>query len=267
MKLIFRMMIVSMGAGILLTQGMLLVGRAAGITEVQSFPVPEITYLVTVMLCLIVQTIISRPPKFPSVHTSRLLETEGYSAGLYAAVFDWQRRCEKYGEPCKTQAELACAELLIDGGHFSEGFKRLESIEPGQLTLRQKQVYFNTLLYGKVISGERKAAEQIYDSCKSILLAVSDRSLSASVKHTLGCYKYSLGAPEAAEKLFMQALDSAVSDDVLCEIWLSLTACYIDTERLVNAKSALYSAAEHAYTMPLKQKVKRAKELLTSAEE
>ena len=265
MKQICKMIVISMTIGIVLVQLMLAVGEYAGFKTLMSFPVPEMVYLGTVSVGLVIQLIILRPPHFPVYRTMRLLGSEGYSPAFYSEVFAWHKKCVRRGEPYKTHAELTLSEVMIDGGHFTEGMKRLDSLDISALGRKQRLVYYNTYLYGALQRGDTDTARRIYADAADLLKAVSDKALSASVRHTLGCYEYSEGRIGTAEKLFVQALENASADDVRCEIWLSLTACYLDTGRLTNARSALCNAADCAVTLPMKQKVARAKELCDNA--
>ena len=226
---------------------------------VKRFPVREIVYLSVIFVLTMIQLIMIRLPNFPGHQLGKLLETEGYSPRFYKLVFDWRERCGKKG---RVQADLAAAELLIDGGHYVKGFELLNGINVSELETAQKQVYYNSMLYGAVLCGDTGAAELIYERGEKWLHAVGKRSLAASVKHTLGCFEYSRGRKELAEELFMQSLDAASSNDVICEVWLGLMLCYMDSGREVNARDALKKAAGHAWTYPLKKKVARAKELL-----
>ena len=241
-------------AGVLLTQAAFGICGLAGITAVSRYPVRELVFLGFILVLTLLQLLIMKQPTFPGAKLGRLLETEGYSAEFYRIVFDWREKCGKRG---RLQADLAAAELLIDGGHYGKGFELLDAISPGDLEPVQKQVYFNTLLYGTVLCGDIEAAEQVYERGKKWLLAVTKRPLSASVKHTLGCFEYSRDNADLAEELFMQALDGAASNDVICEAWLGLTACYLDTGRLTNAREAIKQAGGYACTIPLKRKVAR----------
>lgn len=251
-------------AGVLLTQAALGICSLAGVKAASRFPVRELTYLGIIFVLTLIQLLIIKLPAFPGAKLGRLLETEGYSAEFYRIVFDWRERCGKRG---KLQADLAAAELLIDGGHYEKGFDMLNGIDPAALEPVQKQVYFNTLLYGAVLCGDTEAAEQVYERGKKWLLAVTKRPLSASVKHTLGCFEYSRGNADLAEELFMQALDGAASNDVICEAWLGLTACYLDTGRETNAREALKHAAGYACTIPLKRKVSRMRADMSGAKQ
>ena len=168
---------------------------------------------------MMVQLFMIKLPNFPGHQLGKLLETEGYSPGFYRIVFDWRERCSKSG---RVQADLAAAELLIDGGHYVKGFELLNGINVSELETVQKQVYYNSMLYGAVLCGDTEAAERIYERGEKWLLSVGKRSLAASVKHTLGCFEYSRGRKELAEELFMQSLDAASSNDVICEVWLGL---------------------------------------------
>ena len=59
----------------------------------------------------------------------------------------------------------------------------------------------------------------------------------------------------------MQALDSRPAADVICEIKMALTLCYLDTGRLELAKEQADSAAQFAATLPLQEKLERTREL------
>lgn len=259
MKQICKLFARTFVLGVLLTHLILGVCELAGVRAAARFPVREIIYLAAIFLITMIQLMMIKLPSFPGHQLSKLLETEGYSPEFYRLVFDWRERCGKSG---KVQADLAAAELLIDGGHYVKGFELLGGINTEELEPLQKQVYYNSMLYGAVLCGDTEAAERIYERGGKWLLSVGKRPLSASVKHTLGCFEYSRGRKELAEELFMQSLDAASSNDVICEVWLALMICYMDSGRETNAREALKKAAGHAWTYPLKKKVARAKELL-----
>ena len=68
----------------------------------------------------------------------------------------------------------------------------------------------------------------------------------------------------AAEEQFFQSIESA-RGSILCEDYLALSACYLDTERLPQAKSAVEKAAEYADGSRLERKVANARELVEQA--
>ncbi len=261
MKQLCRLFARTLIGGILFTHLILAVCELAGISAVLRFPVREVVYLSVVFFIMLIQLILIKMPSFPGARLGRILETEGYSAEFYHILNEW---CVKCRRRWKVRSELAAAELFIDGGHYEKGFGLLNGIDPAGLEQQQRQIYYNTMLYGAVLCGDRAAADVIYRSGGKWLISVSKRPLAASVKHTLGCYEYLRGNADRAEELFVQALDAASSNDVVCEVWLALMVCYLDSGRTVNAHEALKKAAEYACTLPLKQKVARARELENS---
>jgi tetratricopeptide (TPR) repeat protein len=195
----------------------------------------------------------------PSGQLREVLETEGYSKEYYAVMMKWHKACEKRGY--KNTAALMLAESLIDGGHIRKGLDTLEELNVKKLDRRHKQVYYNTLLYAAVCTGDCETARDIYKKASPWLYTASSGSFAASVKHTLGCYEYLQGNTKRAEYLFMQALDSKPSPDVICEVKMALTLCYLDTGRLELAKEQADRAGEYASTLPLKEKLARTREL------
>lgn len=258
MKLLCGLFARTLIGGILITHLILEICEMNGAVEVLCFPVREIIYLCTVFVITLVQLMMIKMPSFPGAKLGRILESEGYSPEFYRILNVW---CDKCSRSWRVRSELAAAELFIDGGHYERGFGLLRGIDPAGLDLQQKQIYYNTLLYGAVLCGDRSAAEAIYRVGGKWLTSAAKRPLAASVKHTLGCYEYLCGNVDNAEELFIQALDAASSNDVICEVWLALMVCYLDSGRTVNAREALKKAAGYACTLPLKQKVARARQI------
>ncbi len=226
-------------------------------------PVPPLLYLFFVTLTGIVFLEQGRTPKLRSRRISQLLQTEGYCPEVYALLADWNARCEKRG--MSDVSKLVTAQMLIDGAHYKEGFGKLAELDFSELELRQKQVYMNTYLYGAVLLGDRAEADRIFASAEKWLMSVTDRQLSASVKHTLGCYEYMCGRKVRAEELFMQSVGSTSAHDVICEDWLALAACYLDSGRKELARLAVQTAARNTVTTVQEEKVSRAKELVELA--
>lgn len=250
----FRTLVIS----IAVTQAVLFAGYKAGISLFSRPLAAEAIYLTMIIIVPMVQIRIIRPPAFPMFRLREILMTDGYSAKFYKILFDWGGKCEKKG-----QAELALlteAALLIDGGHYNEGFARLDKIKFSKLEKEQKQVYYNTYLYGAVICGDLKTAQKIYESGEKWLFSVTSYPLTASVKHTLGCFEYLRGNKVRAEEMFMQSLDNEPVTEVMCEVWLALAVCYAETRRKELAHKALKTAAGFADTVPLKAKLLRARE-------
>jgi tetratricopeptide (TPR) repeat protein len=214
-------------------------------------------------LSIVFEMLKDRSPHFPSRKLSEILETEGYTPEFYRLVQMWQEKCSKKGE--YATAALVMSELLIDGGHYTQGFDELAKLDFKSLSCRQKQIYFNTYLYGAVLCGNKSAADEIYDGGRNYLISVTSKSLACSVKHTLGCYEYLNGNLSKAEELFMQAIGGTKANDVLCEAYLALSVCYLDTERLQQAKKSVETAALYADNVPLKNKVSRARTLVEQA--
>lgn len=204
-----------------------------------------------------------REPRFPSRELSRILENDGYTPEFYRTVRAWREKCAKKGS-VRTPA-LMMSELLIDGGHYNEGFAELAKLDFKKLSTRQKQIYFNTYLYGAVLCGDIAAADEIYRSGRRLLISVTNKPLACSVKHTLACYEYMHGNISKAEELFTQSIGGSRSGDVLCEGYLGLSVCYLDTERFEQAKKAVETAAKYADSVPLRQKLERARRLVEQA--
>lgn len=205
---------------------------------------------------------IGKEPRYPAVKLSRIAEREGYSDRYFAELRRWCEKCEK--KKCGETAALVMSETLAESGRLNEAFAQLRGIKFSELTRRQRQVYYNTWLYAAVLCEDISAADEIYRSGRGYLVSVTSRSLAASVKHTLGCYRYLRGELPAAEEQFFQSIESA-RGSILCEDYLALSACYLDTERLPQAKSAVEKAAEYADGSRLEHKVANARELVEQA--
>lgn len=239
------------------------------VTDKMSFRLPAGSASLTILFStLMVVTIVlelfkDRVPRFPSIKLERILEKEGYTAEFYQIAGEWRKKCEKKGKT-RTPA-LVMSELLIDGGHYAEGFEELSKLEFKNLSYRQKQIYFNTALYGAVLCGDGALAEEIYECGRKYLISVTAKSLLGSVKHTLGCYEYLIGDVNRAEEFFKQSLNGADTRELKCEAYLGLSVCYLDTGRLEQAKKAVESAAEYAAGVPIKRKLSNAKKLVEQA--
>lgn len=215
------------------------------------------------LFVLIVMTFEFRRGKMPPLPKRRLnavIEKEGYTPRLYRVVREWQKKCGKKG--FVNSPAIVLAELLTEGGYYSEAFAQLAALDPKKLTRKEKNAYYNTYLYGAAVCGDKEAADKIYESGRPYLITVTDRSCAPSVKHTLGCYEYLKGNVLRAEELFMQSLGGAVGDDLKCGCNLGLCVCYLDTGRLAQAKKAVETAALSACSADLKEKLERAKRLV-----
>lgn len=246
-----------------LTQITLFIGDLFGTNILRQTSVSPIVYLFYVVLVGLLILRDNRMPVFNSLRISRLLKENGYSSEVYAILLDWQKRCEKRG--FGTSAKLITAQMLIDGAHYKKGFELMSELDISKLDRRQKQVCYNTWLYGAVRLGDRKSADEIYAYAEPWLTAVTDKRFISSVKHTLGCYEYMHGRKIRAEELFTQSIDCAYSSDVLCDDWLALSACYLDSGRNEQAKYAVEQAIEHSCTALQEEKIKRAKRLVENA--
>ena len=205
---------------------------------------------------------IGKEPRYPAVKLSRISEREGYSDRYFSELRRWCEKCEK--KKCGETAALVMSETLAESGRLNEAFEQLRGIKFSELTRRQRQVYYNTWLYAAVLCEDISAADEIYRCGRGYLVSVTSRSLAASVKHTLGCYRYLRGELPAAEEQFFQSIESA-RGSILCEDYLALSACYLDTERLSQAKSAVEKAAEYAEGSRPERKVANARELVEQA--
>jgi hypothetical protein len=229
-----------------------------------------IVYTATMTILLAIGLLYEREPRFPARKLRKIARENGYSAEFYRTARKWHDKCVKkskkagmgYGYGYCENASLVMSELLMDGGHCAEAFDMLEKTDYEKLSCKQRQIYFNTYLYGAVICGDSDAADRIYRSGRSYLVSVTSHSIAPSVKHTLGCYEFMCGNLNRAEELFVQSLGSAKSCDVACEDYLGLCACYLETGRFSQAKSAVETAAEYAVNKPLKQKLERAMRLV-----
>lgn len=246
-----------------LTQLILLIFDLAGSSILRRSSVTPLLYLCLILLTGTLVLRRSRMPAFDSRRISRLLRAEGYCPEVYAILLEWKDRCEKrgFGE----SAQLITAQMMIDGAHYRKGFELLGELDMSQLDRRQKQVCLNTWLYGAVLTGDMESADSIYSYAEPWLTAVTDKRFIPSVKHTLGCYEYMCGRKIRAEQLFTQSIDCAASHDVLCEDWLALSACYLDSGRNEQAKYAVEQAMRYSCTALLDQKIIRAKRLVENA--
>lgn len=259
MKKMIKLLICTLVFSVVCSQLILIIADAEGVTRIRQHSIPAMIYLSCVAVSGIFLVEKNRIPRMPALLLREILETDGYTSEYYAVMMKWHDACIKRGY--KNTAKLMLAESLIDGGHTAEGLDILEQMNVKKLDGRHKQVYYNTLLYAAVCTGERETAEDIYKMASPWLYTASSGTLSASVKQTLGCYEYLQGNLKRAEALFMQALDSKPSDDVICELKMALTLCYLDTGRLEMAKEQADSAAQFAATVPLKEKLGRTREL------
>jgi tetratricopeptide (TPR) repeat protein len=259
MKKVIKLLLCILTFSIVCTQLILIAADLAGVTGIRQRSVSSLIYLGLVAVSGIFLIEKTRVPRLPALRLREVLETEGYSKEYYAVVIRWHDACIKRGYP--TAARLTLAESLIDGGHTEEGLEILEKLEVNDLDRGQKQIYYNTLLYAAVAGGDREAADRIFEKAQPWLYTASSKAISASVKHTLGCYEYLCGNIKRAEALFMQALDSKPAADVICEVKMALTLCYLDTGRLELAREQADSAAQYAGTVPLQQKLDRTRRL------
>ncbi|SDA10223.1 hypothetical protein SAMN02910447_00065 [Ruminococcus sp. YE71] len=224
---------------------------------------PPLIYLAFVTISGAIFLELGRVPRLNTRRIAELLSTEGYCPEVYALLADWNAKCEKRG--CGELSRLVTAQFLIDGGHFKEGFGTLGKLDFEALDRRQKQVYMNTYLYGAVMLGDKPEADRIFASGEKWLTTVTDKHLAASVKHTLASYEYMCGNKVRAEELFMQSIGCTTARDVLCEDWLGLAACYLDSGRKEQARMAVKTAAEKSVTTVQDERVKRAKHLVEQA--
>ena len=261
-RLIFIFLFIfAFSAGV--TQLILAAGDLAGITVLRRQSVPPFIYMGLVIISGSVILFSSRTPKFNGRRIGRLLSEKGYCPEVYAELLAWQKKCEKHG--CGDAAKLVTAEMLIEGAHYEKGFELLRELDIARLPRRQKQVCYNTWLYGAVVLGDRASADEIYRCAEPWLSVVTDKNLISGVKHTLGCYEYMCGRKIHAEELFGQSIDSARSSDVLCENWLALSACYLDSGRNELAKKAVETAMRYCSTTVQQEKISRAKQLVEQA--
>ncbi len=259
MKKTIKLLVYTLVFSIVCTQLVLFIADRAGLTMLRQKNMATLIYSCCVAIAGIVLIERNRIPRLPTVRLREVLETDGYTNEYYALMLRWHDACIKRGYT--HTARLTLAESLIDGGHIGEGLEILEKLNVDKLGSAHKRVYYNTLLYAAVSQGDIKAADGIYEKARPWLYTASSRNIAASVKHTLGCYEYLRGDVKRAETLFMQALDSRPAADVICEIKMALTLCYLDTGRLELAKEQADSAAQFAATLPLQEKLERTREL------
>lgn len=202
-------------------------------------------------------------PMLPVFRLREILARDGYSDEYYAVLKKWYDKTT--ARKSDNAAALFFAESLISGGHIKHGLEMLENIDPQKLSRRDRPVYYNSLLYAAVFSGDRESADKIYSAGKPYLLCSLSGDIAASVKHTLGCYECLRGDVAAAEHLFTQALGDDPSQEDICELWLVLAVCYLESGRFALAKNSVENAAEFALTQPLREKVSRGKTLVEQA--
>ncbi|MCD7742322.1 MAG: hypothetical protein LUI06_08970 [Ruminococcus sp.] len=242
------------------TQLLLFLGDLFELTFVRYRITSSVIYLVCLVFASFLQLFLWRTPKLPEKRLCKILTDKGYTPEFYRIMLDWVNRCEKKG--IGDGARLSYAETLIDGGHYDKGLAELEQITFSNLEFTQKQIYFNTCLYAAILCGDKTNADRVYLEAQPWLENVKKRSLKASVYHTLGCYEYSCSNIEGAIDFFMKSLKKATTTDVTCEDNLALVACYLETDCPMLAKAAAEEAADYALTLPLKQKVDKAKALV-----
>ena len=255
MKRLIKMFAATLIISVAMTQLILFIGDMAGWTLLRQRSVSSLIYLSFVAVSGFSLVAVSHVPRLPAMRLREILETEGYTPAYYAIMVNWRDKCKKRG--AESTAQLTLAEALIDGGHTREGLDILGTLSLKKLDRAHKQVYYNTLLYAAVCSGEESAAERVYKSAEPWLCTVTSKALAPSIKHTLGCFEYMRGDIKRAEALFMQGLDSKPSPDVICELRMALTLCYLDSGRYSLAKTSADAAAQYAATAPLREKLQR----------
>ncbi|MBR1724924.1 MAG: hypothetical protein IJ723_07920 [Ruminococcus sp.] len=263
MKKLIKLLTCTLIFSVVCTQLTLIVSDLLGISQLRQRNVATLIYLSCVAVSGIVLIGISYMPRLPMYDLRAVLEKDGYTREYYAIMMKWHDVCVKRGFP--NIARLTLAESLIDGGHIEKGLDILRELNVKKLDRQHKQVYYNTLLYAAVCQGEQEAAESIYKTAAPWLHTATSRAIAASVKHTLGCYEYMRGDLKRAETLFVQALGSEPSPDVICELRIGLTLCYLDTGRLKLAKESADMAARYASTAPLREKLARTRKLAEAA--
>jgi hypothetical protein len=223
-----------------------------------------IIYTAIVIAVFAIDELLDKKPAFPSRKLRRIVKEEKYSPAFYRTIQLWVEKCKKKGYV--NVPTMNFCEFLIDGGYYNECFDLLSEIDFKSLKRSERQMYFNICLYTAVLLGERELADSIYKVGRPYLVSVMPKWLSPSVKHTLGCYEYMCGNLRRAEELFLQAMEGIYRYEFLCEDFLGLSLCYLETGRLSQAKKAVEEASYWGKgTHHLELKVQRAKKLVEDA--
>ncbi len=264
---LIRAMVRIITASVLLTEALTL-----AFAKAHRLPIPQgaFSMLLFAGSFAVFSIIFLNMERLPRAGFMRSLEENGFSDKTNELIKKWVKKCGKRGY--HDTALLALSELCMSFEKYKEAFECLSRISCGKLDDRQKIVYYNSYLYGAVICGDKAAADAVYNRSKLLLLGVTDDRLSGVVKHTLGCYEYMCGRLASAEVFFNQSLETAAhgagfDEDLICEDNFGLCACYLETDRLMQAKYAAEQAAYYAQGADsvIQRKLERTKRLVELA--
>lgn len=264
---LIRAMVRIVIASILLTKAVTLVFCKAQILPIPQGAFSMMTFAGAFAVFSIIFLNMERPPR---ANFMRCFEENGFCDKTNELIKKWVKKCGKRGY--YDTALLALSEFCMSFEKYKEAFECLSKINYGELDTRQKIVYYNSYLYGAVICRDRTAADAVYERAKLLLLGVTDDKLSGVVKHTLGCYEYMCGRLASAERFFDRSLETAAhgasfDEELICEDYFGLCACYLETDRLMQAKYAAERAALYAPDSDsvIQRKLERTKHLVELA--
>ncbi len=218
--------------------------------------------LVFVAMFALFSAVFLSAERMPRASFMSEIRKNGFTPKAAAGVQRWVDKCAKRG--MKNNACILLAQMLFSCGRYTEGFSSLEKVDYHTLEKRLRPVYYNVCLYGAVLCSDIDTAERIYRSGKMQLISVTNDKLSASIKHTLGCFEYLRGDLFAAERLFMQSLETA-SGPTACDALFGLSACCLDTGRLAQAKQFAEEASLIADDAESQMKLERTMRLVEQA--
>lgn len=263
MKKIFILIYTLLFASAFLTQLITFIVEHTSLIQYRVQHFPLIVFAIVTPIVALIELIVYSVPRLPVIRLTKILKADGYTPEFYKLVKRWHKKCCRRG--FKTHANLFLAGVLIDGGHCTQAFEVLSAVNYDKLSLDQKRSFCNACLYAALISGDKKTADEVFRRSKGLLISSSGGEQTPSIHHTLGYYEYTCGNTKKAESLFNRSLEHASSADLICDNLLALSACYVDSGRLVPAKRAVEKAYDYALTAPLKAKLKRAMELVEGA--
>lgn len=161
---------------------------------------------------------------------------------------------------------LSLASAYLSGERYEECYGTLEKISFDKLSAAGQSNYFNILLYGKLMEGDVKAANEIYRSSRHYF----DRSLTmrrhGHILHTLGVLEYANGRYAKAEGYFNTAKGESGRDvSLLCDCDLYLGLCYLKTGRTEYARQAAIRAAGETDDCRQEENLKKLMKLVENA--
>ena len=152
-------------------------------------------------------------------------------------------RALKRLEKNKEVQKLLRASALLGCGLYDECCETLRHIDLSGLTSADEEEYFNMLIYCRLMQGERELAVKLYLECGHYFKrALSRRTGTSHIRHTVGMIYYTVGEYGKALKLFEESKQNA-DDNLLCECDLWEGLCYLRLGRAEDARDAAVRAS------------------------